>query len=335
MTTLFCRRMALALICLLSFGILTIWVPARWPLGVFQGGAYILGAIVLLRLTKPGAELRWSPVFVVPVLVVMWGLFQLSAHTTVYAWETTLALLTWTANASLAFVAVQVLADRAGLRTFLGGVLYFGFALSVLSTLQMFTSEGSIFWIFPSKYSDFVLGPFVYRNHYAAFIELTAPVALYFSFQDSSRSRLYAVMAGCMFASVVAGASRAGSALVVAEIVAVFIIAAVGKQATQAMILRRLGQLAATASLLALVVGVDVLWSRFQADDPFSGRREFLLSSLEMVRERPGVGFGLGTWASTYPAYALYDDGTLPIKRTMTGLNGRSRAVYPWLRHWR
>ncbi len=32
-------------------------------------------------------------------------------------------------------------------------------------------------------------------------------------------------------------------------------------------------------------------------------------SSVAMVRERPWTGFGLGTWSTAYPAYALYDDG--------------------------
>jgi O-antigen ligase len=34
------------------------------------------------------------------------------------------------------------------------------------------------------------------------------------------------------------------------------------------------------------------------------------LSSLQMIRDRPWTGFGLGTWPTAYPRYALYDDGT-------------------------
>src|SRR4029078_13478389 len=29
-----------------------------------------------------------------------------------------------------------------------------------------------------------------------------------------------------------------------------------------------------------------------------------------MIAERPLTGFGLGTWPSVYPGYALFDDGT-------------------------
>ena len=35
-----------------------------------------------------------------------------------------------------------------------------------------------------------------------------------------------------------------------------------------------------------------------------------LRSSVQMVHDRPAMGFGLGTWSTAYPAYALYDDGS-------------------------
>jgi O-antigen ligase len=34
-------------------------------------------------------------------------------------------------------------------------------------------------------------------------------------------------------------------------------------------------------------------------------------SAQEMVRERPWFGFGLGTWETAYPAYALFDAGAI------------------------
>jgi len=35
-----------------------------------------------------------------------------------------------------------------------------------------------------------------------------------------------------------------------------------------------------------------------------------LISSLAMLGDRPGMGFGLGNWPRAYPQYALFDDGT-------------------------
>ena len=62
--------------------------------------------------------------------------------------------------------------------------------------------------------------------------------------------------------------------------------------------------------MFTAIAGWDVLWRRFLLPDPFAVRREFFQSSLAMIRDRPWMGFGLGTWSSAYPAYALFDNGT-------------------------
>jgi O-antigen ligase len=60
---------------------------------------------------------------------------------------------------------------------------------------------------------------------------------------------------------------------------------------------------------LAIPAGPDALITKFGMSDPFSGRREFNESSLQMFRARPLVGFGMGNWPIAYPGYALFDDG--------------------------
>ena len=72
-----------------------------------------------------------------------------------------------------------------------------------------FTSAGNVFWLFPSGYHDFVLGPFVYRTYFAVFIELILPLALTGALLDRRRPLLYALFAGVLYASIVAAASRA------------------------------------------------------------------------------------------------------------------------------
>jgi O-antigen ligase len=64
------------------------------------------------------------------------------------------------------------------------------------------------------------------------------------------------------------------------------------------------------AAVFTAIVGWDVLWKRLQQSDPFAGRREILSSSLNMARERPLWGFGLGAWPIAYPRFAVFDDGT-------------------------
>jgi len=61
--------------------------------------------------------------------------------------------------------------------------------------------------------------------------------------------------------------------------------------------------------LLTAVVGWETIWNRLQEPNPYSLRAELVRSSIEMIRDRPAMGFGLGTWSTAYPAYAHFDDG--------------------------
>src|SRR5207249_5987183 len=63
------------------------------------------------------------------------------------------------------------------------------------------------------------------------------------------------------------------------------------------------------AVLLTAIAGWELIWQRLQEPNPYSLRRELVMSSLEMIRDRPLKGFGLGTWSAAYPAYAHFDDG--------------------------
>jgi len=111
-----------------------------------------------------------------------------------------------------------------------------------------------------------------------------------------------------MYASVIAAASRTGSILVTAEVLAIVLVALrrrshVRNRALTLSVLAALAMLSQPSSVGTSSGGV------FQLADPFSVRREFFQSSLAMIRDRPLMGFGLGNWSTAYPAYALRDNG--------------------------
>jgi len=298
-----------AVAALLFYGMVTLWVPARWALSSWQVGIFVLALAWAVIFALRPFPLTWHPALVLVVLPAVWGLVQLAAGRTVYRWATANSVLEWAADAVLFFLAFQFSAEDNLRRRFLEAVLYFGFALCVVSTVQMFTSGGKIFWVFPSGYTDFVLGPFVYHNQYSAFIEIILPIALFRAISRPRHAFRYWLLVSVMVASVVAGASRAGSVLVIAEI-AVVMLLALGQGLDRRTVAWGAAQFAALALLFTAVVGWDFLWQRFQQADPYAFRREMLLSSIEMIGEKPAAGFGLGTWNTVYPAHALFDDGT-------------------------
>jgi len=216
---------AAALSILLFAGILTLWVPYRWAVSLFQTGAFALAIAWAVRFALRPCTVKGSLLLIPLSGALLWGMAQLTFGETVYRWETWTALLKWGTNLILFFLALQVFPETGPRRRFLRVVLYFGAALSVVATVQMHSSEGRVFWLFPTGYKDFVLGPFVYRNQFAGFIELVMPLAVVGALEDRRRMLACAAIVAVLNASVIASASRAGTFLVSAEIILILILA--------------------------------------------------------------------------------------------------------------
>lgn len=301
---------AAILIGLLGYAILTVWVEESWAWAAFQVGIFGLTAAWTVAALIRNRAIRASRILFPPLAAILWGVVQIANRRSIYAFATWKSVLAWSTWLAAMFLAIQVLQEYRARDRFLRLLAIFGCVLSVAATIQLFTSGGRIFWIFPSGYTDFVLGPFTNRNQFAAFIELLLPVALAEAVRDRPRRLLWSGAAGGMFAAVIASASRCGLVIAAGEIVAVLVIAAVNGQLARRDALRLADGITLLAAVFTIVVGWQPLWKRLTAPDPYAGRREMLISSMQMIRERPWTGFGLGTWPIAYPRFALYDDGS-------------------------
>lgn len=299
--------MALGL--LLAWCILSLWVRPRWALSLFQAGVFALGIVWAARMAVRPFSIRLPlPVWCVAA-AVGWIALQLAAGWTAYRFVTENELLEWLAALVLLTVSANLFQDGRLRGAFLRAALWFGFAVSVLSVLQWFTSPGKVFWIFATPYRDRVMGPFVYHNNYAAFIELLLPLAVWLALREGGRAWPYALMAAAMYATVIASTSRAGSALATAEVLAILTLARARRVLSGRRFWTTAAGLVACAVLFVAVVGWEALWRRFQQADPYVHRRDMLQSALAMWHERPWTGFGLGTFQTVYPAYAFFDIG--------------------------
>lgn len=278
--------------------LLTSWIPARLPVSILEVGSFTLALLCLLHPERP----RFSPLLIPLGIAVLCGLLQLAFHRTLSTSNTAHATLAWSAHLALVFAVLQLTRGE----TFLRYLLYFGFALCVLATLQTFTSPGKVFWLFPVTDPIFLMGPFLYHSHYAAFIELLLPLALFPAIQNPGKRLRYSLMAGAMVASVIASATRGGFLVIVLEIVAILALCS-WRESGPALI----SILLLTGALTA-IVGWESLAHRFEEKSYFDfGRAEMLKSSVDMIRDRPWAGVGLGNWPAAYPAYARYDDGLI------------------------
>lgn len=210
-----------ALAVILAVAVLVMFIPRPWiDPTLFQTGLFLLGGVWAIALVVRPFELRFRLPILPLACAAAWGLLQLAAHWTTGRADTRVAVLAWLGNLLAFFLAMQVCASSRVRRKFLNAVLCFAFVLSVVSVVQYFSQDGKIFWLFPTGESA-VLGPFVNRDQYAAFIEMVLPLALLQALGGGSRGMGFAVVSAAMYASVIAGASRAGALLVTAEIVVV------------------------------------------------------------------------------------------------------------------
>ena len=277
----------------LLFSVLAFASTEQWALSISQTAIFLLGIVCAARRAP-----AWHWVGLAPAAIAALGAAQLATGTTVYRFVTWNAMVNWAACFALFVVALEAASGR-----FRQSLLYGGFAIAAVATAQSFTSGGAIYWIFPTR-SGRPFGPFVNPDHYAAFVELILPLAIYEAQCDPGRRWLHTAMAGVLYGSVIASASRAGAVLATVEILALPLLAPrTGHGA------RILGLTALFAALATAVVGWDLLGLRLQDRDPFRYRREINASSLRMIERRPWSGFGLGTYSTVYPEFAIFDVG--------------------------
>ena len=277
---------------------LTIWNPDPFFAWAYEAAAFALAAASCLG----GSFLvSW---WLFPLSgIALWGFGQLAIGATVYGWATLNASLQNAALAATFLAGYQAFGNQGARRQFRLWFGRFGFALSLVCVAAYFTSTGKILWLFPSPYPD-NWGPFLSRNNFAQFLELCFPMALY---ECARRERIRSQMVNVLSPAVIlaagfASASRAGSLLLAAEAVAGFVL-------MRGTLRRRAVPFLAATAAMATLAGVATLAGRFAQQDPMKYRREIFQSSAAMIASRPWQGYGLGTFSTVYPEFAVFDSG--------------------------
>jgi O-antigen ligase len=243
------------------------------------------------------------------VFSVLWIIFQLWSGRTVSAFETRIALAHWAALLACLIAGLVIFQDARIHRWFRSVMLWFGFLVAALATLQTFTAGGKVFWIFQTEYAGQVMGPILHPNHYAAFVEVVLPLSIHGSLRRERYSLLYAGMAATMYASVIACESRAGVILASAEFILVPLLLSLQGRTSGHAIGRSLLRVAVLLALFTVAVGWGTIGERLRNPDPFASRREFAVSSMRMIADHPWFGTGMQTWPIVYPGYAIVDTG--------------------------
>ena len=276
-------------------GLVLLGLVQLLPLGA--GGAENIGAAGLS--VEPARALSFDPYATRLVLI------QLSALLVYFA-------------AALAFID-----SPRRLRLVVRTVIIFGFVLALFGLMQHFLNPYVIYWVREPKQAQ-PFGPYINRHHFAGYMELALamPLGLLFSGAiDRDRIPLYAFAALLCSIALVMTNSRGGVIAMVAEILFLVVIAAgVGRreagEGTQDL-KARVGAAAkrvafafallATLFVFALYSGGEEsltrLFGTLNADDPTTGRAHFWKGAVEMIKEHPLLGTGLGAFSAAYPRH--------------------------------
>jgi len=299
----------------LVFSTATAFVRAAWAVQSFQIGIYALLAVyVMVGIGRGKLQLATGLAPWLVYLIPLWGLIQILAHTTASSIETREAVLRWGALAAVFLLSQAAGRTKSARRNLLSAFLIFATGMAVLCLTQLFTSEGRVLWTFATGYPD-VYATFPSYNNYAQFVELALPIALWRALREGWRSWWYALAGGILYGSVIGSASRMGTVLCTAELITMLAIGLVRLRDPQTGLPTRsttalLVMVPLLAAVFTLAVGWERVWLRLQANDPYVVRREFILAAADMAKQRPLIGYGLGTFPEVYQRYAIKD---LPI----------------------
>ncbi|HVF55405.1 MAG TPA: O-antigen ligase family protein [Pyrinomonadaceae bacterium] len=212
------------------------------------------------------------------------------------------------------------------LRLVVRAVVVFGFVLALFGLMQHFISPGLIYWVREPKQAT-PFGPYINRHHFAGYMELTLAVPLGLIFSGGvarERIPLYAFAVAIMCIALVMTNSRGGMLSMAAEMVFLVLAAsAAGRGASEregrggegrGRRVRAVAARAAVGLSMVAVVLVGVLYfggeeslSRLvgtvNAQDPTTGRAHFWKGTIELIKDHPVAGVGLGAFSAAYPLY--------------------------------
>jgi O-antigen ligase len=301
--------LSLLFVSALGLATLTLWIPAYWPVALFEIATFLIAGTALV-LGKVPARATYFPLWVLG-FIVLWGCFQLVTGLTVNRFATERAIFQWITWAAVYYIGVSTLQDEIMRRRLRTGIVWFGFALSVEAILQAYLSPGKVYGLFPSGYHDFVMGPIVYHTHFAVFVETILPVALVLALGEPQESYSFLGASAVLLAALVVSASRAGLLIGFVEVLSVLLLLHLRKGSVGRRLRFAALTLAVATGVLILIVGFETASARFSSDPLTAGRIQFAASTLHMIAAHPWIGWGLGSWPAVYPAFATFDPGVI------------------------
>jgi O-antigen ligase len=303
---------------LLAFSVLAFGTVEVWSESLLEMGAGILflwWAVVVFK--DPKAKLFWNPLNWPVLGVIAIGALQLGFGATPYPFLTRLELLRFGAYLVLFFLLAQSFRERADLSRLVWFLILMCFGVSLLGIIQHFTSEGTIYWLRTLRSGGEPFGPYVNRNHFAGFVELTLPIGLAMLIFRGLRRDLYplaTLLTIVPIGALILSGSRGGIVSFGFEVAVLWLLAKTHK-GPEGPRLTALAIVALAALALIAWLGAGRALERFSMTRPgeVTIERRFTMSqgALHIFEDHPVKGAGMGALVAVYPRYEILYDGKL------------------------
>jgi O-antigen ligase len=299
---------------LLAFGPLAFGAVQEWAICTLEVGAaacIVLWAVREFASGRP--EVHRNPLFLSMVLFAALVCVQLLTGRTAYWYVTWQSALLWAAYGMIFFTVTQCLRHTRWIKTFAVFFIVFGFFVALFAMVQQFTWNGLLYWRVPNQYGGMVYGPYVDHSHYAGLMEMLVPIPLVFAMMNRWPKPwrvLFGFVALLMASTIFLSRSLGGMLAFGAQMVVLAIIAAVREHSRRQVTLMLLVAMLFAVWLVLLSPG-GITERIARLHDPLGkagagDRLAIVKDSFRMIRSRPVLGWGLGTFPEVYPSFRSF-----------------------------
>jgi O-antigen ligase len=308
------KPVRLGICCLLAFAVLSFGAVEEWSQAVLEVGASLLLVFWAIRLYYREADQLIIPPETLPIAAfALVGVMQVAFHLTASRYFTRIELQLLFTYLIMIFLMSQAYSRTSHWRGYFWFLMSLGFFVSIFAILQHLTSNGKLYWVRTIQSGVTPYGPYVNRNHFAGFAELTIPVALVpLVLGKVRRERLFLVglFALVPIVALLLSGSRGGIVSFAVQIVILFSLLLVRRIRSKGMIV---GALVVLSAVMAVSwIGVQQVLQRFSGIETMevtgSSRAAMREDTWRLFLDHPLLGTGLGTLEIVFPPYdSLYD----------------------------
>jgi len=300
---------------LLMFGPLAFGAVEPWSIFIVEAGAaLLLGLWLAKQCLDEEISVLWNPLFLpmgaFGALILAQVVFRISA----YRHDTISGLMLYGAYAMLCFLATQSLLRSSQARTIAVILALYGAAMAAFALIEGIAPNGKLYWLRIPRMGGWIYGSYVNHNHYAGLMELLVPIPLIISLSRlaSDRIRIAAgIAAAIMVGTVFLSGSRGGMLAIFVEL-AVFAAVLFHQKRSVGIALGAGAFVVLLASLLIWLggkeLGTRVASISTEARGEISGGMRLSIDrdTIQMFRQRPILGWGLGTFPVVYPQFRSF-----------------------------